>query len=129
MIKRTALAITAGLIVATAALASAASLGGLEVSALGADDAVVASCDTDGIDANFSAVYDAASSSYHVDQVTLDAIDAACNGQELSVTLADVDGGELAEHTIAVDDVSMTVDVGPTVAAHTVEHIAVVVTG
>jgi hypothetical protein len=92
-------------------VASAASLGGIGNSNLGADDTVVASCDTDGVNLAYTYAYNTTGTAgYKVVTVTVGGIDNACDGQAIGVTLTDaanaalesvsssvpVDGGAIA---------------------------------
>ena len=90
--KRTIIALTAGLAVTGGVFASAASLGGVESSNLGSSATVVASCDTDGVAVDYSTAYDAATGTYLVNSVTVDKISDACKGQLIEVSLKDTDG-------------------------------------
>ncbi len=99
--KRAAMAIAGGALAGTVVMASAASLGTLNVQTLGASSTVVASCDTaGGISASWnqgaSPVYSgnatASLSTYNVTIVRLSSIDAACDGLNYKLTLADNTG-------------------------------------
>lgn len=90
--KRTLIALTAGLAVTGGVLASAASLGGVDSASLGSSATVVASCDTDGVTIDYSSAYDSASGTYLVDAVTVDGIADACKGESIEVSLKDRDG-------------------------------------
>jgi hypothetical protein len=89
--KRAAIAIGAGLAVTAGVIAaSAASLGGLGSANLGAAATVVASCDTDGVNIGYTTAYEAgAPGDYVVTGVTVSSVNAACDGQNISVTLSD----------------------------------------
>jgi len=67
--------------------AAAATLGGLTGGTLGADDAIVAACDTDGIVVGYTTAYSAAAQTYQVSAVNLTTVNAACNAKAASVTL------------------------------------------
>jgi hypothetical protein len=69
--------------------ASAASLGGIDTSQVGADATFVGSCDTDGVDAVFGDPSIGASGRYVVTEVTVSDIDEACIGQTLQVDVTD----------------------------------------
>ena len=64
-IKGSRLAVAAVAVAAFGA-ASAASLGGLSSAEVGANDTVVASCDTDGVSMTYTTAYDATASKYQV---------------------------------------------------------------
>lgn len=90
--KKLLVALAVGVAVFAAAYASAASLG-LTSNDLGADDQVVASCDTSVI-VTYQTSYHATSTAYPngaylVDSVTLDNLDeAGCSGQTITITLS-----------------------------------------
>ncbi|MGZ4723478.1 MAG: hypothetical protein ACXV8L_04610, partial [Ilumatobacteraceae bacterium] len=67
--------------------ASAATLGTLSGAGLGADDQVVAGCDTDGITVGYTTAYSAAAQTYQVTAVNFTGVNAACNGKAASVSL------------------------------------------
>jgi len=90
--KRTLIAITAGLAITGGVFASAASLGGVTSTNLGSSATVVASCDTDGVDIDYTTAYDSASGTYLVNTVTVDGIDASCKGEQIEVSLKNADG-------------------------------------
>ncbi len=90
--KRTLIALTAGLAVTGGVFASAASLGGVTSTNLGSSATVVASCDTDGVKLDYTTAYDAASGTYLVNSVTVDGIDAFCKGEQIEVSLKNSDG-------------------------------------
>ncbi|TVR25121.1 MAG: hypothetical protein EA389_09655 [Ilumatobacter sp.] len=76
--------------------AAAASLGGLNIESLGADDAIVAACDDDGIDVAFTTSHDG--DSFVVDSVDFSGVDDACDGLDYVAVLTGFD--EVAEETI-----------------------------
>jgi len=90
--KRTLIAITAGLAITGGVFASAASLGGVTSTNLGSSATVVASCDTDGVDIDYTTAYDSASGTYLVNTVTVDGIDASCTGEQIEVSLKNAGG-------------------------------------
>jgi hypothetical protein len=78
------------------AAASAASLNGLTTGSLGADNAAVASCDTDGVTLAYGTpAYDAASGVYKVSTATVSGLAAPCIGKTVYLTLADSTGASL----------------------------------
>jgi hypothetical protein len=109
--------------------AAAASLGGLSGQKLGADDSVVASCDTDGVTLAYTTAYDATSGVYRVTGVTVGGINAACSGESMSVTLKDGTGASLGTGTASVGGTSQAVTIAPTAAAKSVVGAAVVISG
>lgn len=92
IMKRTLIALAAGLAVTGGVFASAASLGGVESANLGSSATVVASCDTDGVTVDYSTAYDSASGTYLVNTVTVDGISDSCKGESIEVSLKDTDG-------------------------------------
>jgi hypothetical protein len=73
---------------------------------LGADDTVVASCDTDGVTLAYTYAYNTTGTAgYKVVTVTVGAINDACDGQAIGVTLTN------AANT-SLESVSSTVPVG-----------------
>jgi hypothetical protein len=81
-------AVLGALIAAGLVSASAATLGGLNSDTLGANDDVVASCDTDGIGMSYQYAYNAASQYYEVTAVDFSGVNAACDTLDASVSLA-----------------------------------------
>lgn len=76
--------------------ASAASLGGINTSDLGAETDTVAGCDPDGIDVDFTVAYNAATGEYDTASVDItDIASPACDGQTISATLTDSSGATL----------------------------------
>ena len=73
-IKKRIAVVVAGVAIAGAGGASAASLGGIGGDDLGADTGAVGACDTDGIDVDWTPVFDASSARY-VARFTLRDID------------------------------------------------------
>ncbi|MHB8187952.1 MAG: hypothetical protein ACYDDU_18170 [Dermatophilaceae bacterium] len=72
--------------------ASAASLGGLTSSTLGAAQVVVAPCQpttAPGIGLAYTNVYNAKTNAYQTTAVTMSNVDAACGGKQFQLTLSD----------------------------------------
>ena len=109
--------------------AAAASLGGLGGQKLGADTGVVASCDTDGVTLAYTNAYDAVSGEYVVTDVTVSGINAACAGENMSVTLKDGTGASLGTGSATVGGTSQAVTLAPTASAKAVVGAAVVISG
>jgi len=128
MSKQLLLALGAGGAAAAAVVASAATLGSVNSTDLGAGTSVVASCDTDGIDVDYTTAYDSVSASYKVATVVLDGVDAACDAQAIKITFATGTGTSLAEITDTVDDTSLSFPVTG-VTAQALGGIAVVISG
>jgi hypothetical protein len=99
--KRIAVAILAGAAALGVVGASAASLGGITSNSLGADTAVVGSCDSDGVTLAYTNAYDAALGRYQTTSVGVSGIAATCAGKSLSLTLKDATGVSLGSGTVA----------------------------
>ena len=92
------------------AAASAASLGGLTSSSLGADNGAVTSCDTDGVSIAYGApAYDAASGVYKVSTVTVSGIAVGCAGKTVAVTLSDAANASLGSGTAVIAGTSASI--------------------
>ena len=124
--KRLFFAVTVGLIVTVAIAASAASLGGLTSTSLGANDTVVAACDTDGVSIDYVTTYNATSRSYDVSSIDVAALDLACAGQQIKVSLANATTS-LVEVTGVVAAPSTTLAVPTSVSAENVARASVVI--
>ena len=108
-------------------VASAATLGGLTSSSLGANETVVAACDSDGVTIAYTNAYDAATGKYRTTSATIGGMAAACTGKNLSVTLKDGTGASLATASVAVTGATQAVNVAA--AADAVSGAAVVISG
>ena len=103
MPKRTVLAILGGLVAFALVVASAASLGGITSSRLGADDSVVASCDTNGVTTAYSSVYNTTTTAgFKVNDVTVGGIDDTCDGETMVITLTGAANASLGSATQVV---------------------------
>ncbi len=122
------LAVLAAIIVGVS-VASAASLGGLSAQQLGANTAVVAACDGDGVTLTYTTAYNGAAGRYDVTSATVSGIAAACVGQQLSITLADSTFAALGSGSATVSGASQTVTFTPSIDAEAVTRAAVVITG
>jgi hypothetical protein len=110
--------------------AAAASLGGLTSASLGADQTVVASCDTDGIALAYTDAYDALSNTYKTTAVTISGVATPCVGKTYKLTLSDgtVSLGETSG-TVALTTGSDVITLTAPVDAHSVTKAALVITG
>jgi hypothetical protein len=99
--KRMVVAILAGAAALGVVGASAASLGGITSNSLGADTAVVGSCDSDGVTLAYTNAYDATLGRYQTTSVGVSGIAAACAGNSLALTLKDATGVSLGSGTVA----------------------------
>jgi hypothetical protein len=115
----------------------AASLGGLTADDLGAEDAIVASCEnvvtTDTApNVTYTTAYNTTGSAgYKVATVVIEELDDACDGSAISITLAGASGASLQEFSgVVPTDVSTTVtlNVPDTALAESVQGVHVLVT-
>ncbi len=132
-----------GLVAASMAFAavfgSAASLGGITSTKLGADDSVVAACDTNGVSTSYTTAYNTTTTAgYKVDKVKVGGIADTCNGQTMKVTLVGASNASLAEVTltVAVNSTATTPDTDDTLdfltsnqLAENVQGIHIVISG
>jgi hypothetical protein len=122
-------AIVLAVLVFSLIAASAASLGGINSDDVGADVAVVASCEgatPNGVTASYATSY--SGGEYVIESVTIGDIAAACAGQAISVTLTD--GGAVLETlSDVVGGVSVTLATTGAVSAEDLDGIAVVISG
>lgn len=126
--KRTLIALIAGLAVFGGVIASASSLGGVSSRALGSGASVVASCDADGVALAYTTAFDAASGTYRVSAVTVSGIAAACSGQQIEVGLRNTAGTSSVSTTrTAVTGTSQTLTVSPTYDAAAVDSASVLI--
>jgi uncharacterized membrane-anchored protein len=102
MRNRLIIKLLAAATVFSAAFAMAASLGGITSNKLGADDAAVASCDTDGVTTAYTSSWDTTDKRYEVSSVTVSNVSDTCDGQTLQVTVADSSNVQLGEGTLAI---------------------------
>jgi len=135
-------AILGAVIAAALVSASAATLGGLTTQTLGAETAVVAGCDTNGIDISYATSYNATTQLYEVTAVELLNVNAVCVAQLARValdgvgpanltatndmvvpTLTDVDGDLVSDDFVIV----LASNGGANVSAALVLNIAVVI--
>ncbi len=128
--RRNLLALLAGVLAFALVVGAAASLGGITSSNLGADDSVVASCDTDGVTTAYTTVYNTTGSAgFKVDDVTVGAIAAPCVGDSMTITLTGAANASLASATSTVAaGTTTTVDLGSTALAEAVTGVHVVIT-
>jgi hypothetical protein len=99
-LKKLLVALALATAVFGAVFAAAATLG-LSADNLGADDQVVASCDTE-VDATYQTSYSSTTGTYLVDSITLTGLnEAACAGQQITATLSGASEAMLTEVTKA----------------------------
>lgn len=100
--KRTLIALAAGLTVFAGVFAMAASLGGITSNKVGADNIAVASCDTDGVTTAYATSWDTTDKRYEVTSVTVAGVNDACDGLTLSVSLTDSTGAQIGSGSLAI---------------------------
>ncbi len=141
--RKKSVAVLAGIAIAGAVGASAASLGGLGGEDLGADSAAVESCDTDGITVGYTTSFDATAGEYLVDSIDLSDINADCATQTYDLTALGTDaagdpveedfGGPVILTTDSDLDLvndGMTIDTsGITLTAESVTGLAMTISG
>jgi hypothetical protein len=126
--KRVLLAVLFGSLVYTIALASAATIGTVTDSGIGAGNTVVASCDTDGVNTAYTTAYSASTPGYNVTAVNVTNINAACNGKAISVTVAKSDGSTPATGTSTVaSGAANNIAVSPAIPASNAGQVYVVI--
>lgn len=141
MKKQLALALTAGVAATGAVVASAATLGGVTAKNLGADTAVIASCDTNGITVDYATSTNTTAGSYTVSGIKLSGVAPACSGESLAITLSSGSAGSYStvatlsstvptvSSTATADIADFTVSTTSAVQASVLTHIAVMITG
>jgi hypothetical protein len=129
--RRTIAGVLAGLTVFGAVFAMAASLGGITSGKVGADNAAVASCDTDGVTTSYASSWDATDERYEVTSVTVSGIANTCDGQTLSVSLTDTGGTQLGSGSTAIPSdgaaTSVAVSLSTAASAELTEGVHVVI--
>ncbi len=125
MRSRVLLAGAVGIIAFSAVLTSAASLGGITATSLGADSSVVAGCDSDGVSITYSHLYNTTTDVYDIDGVDVSGVDAACNGLPYSITVSA--GAVDEEITGTVGGTTISGTLASALAALAVDHVAIVI--
>ena len=128
--RKKTLAVVLAVLAFSLIAASAASLGGINTSEVGADATFVGSCDTDGVDAVFADPTVDSSGRYVVASVTISGIHADCLGQRLSVDVTD--SGLVSLGSGSVDPIaasSETVTFATPADAEAIARIAVAISG
>lgn len=139
--RRTA-AVLLGVVAVAAVGASAASLGGLESNAIGADTGIVASCDANGMNVEFRTRFHPRSGVQRVDGVILHMVSETCLDLPYQLTLFDdadniveVSGDRLRVRNIRDRQPGTGVDragtarIGVRFPSDDVDHIALVIGG
>lgn len=130
--RKVVIAVILSAVATGGAFASAATLGGITSKSLGADTAVVAACQTDGlINLAYTNAYSPTTGVYETTDVVLTGVAAGCNGKAIQLTLKG-SGGLTAVATgdpINAVTGTTTVHLGTAVSANLVYGAAVVITG
>lgn len=130
MKRRTLIAVLAGLLVFAGVFALAASLGGITGDRVGADNTVVASCDSDGVSAAYATAWDATDKRYEITSVTVSGVSDTCDGQTMSVSLTDSSGAQIGSGSVAIPTsaaTSFSVSMSPATSAKLTEGIHIVI--
>lgn len=129
--RRTILAAMAALTIFASVTASAASLGGVTATTVGANNVTIAACDTNGVASSYVVAYESALPAYEVTTVTIAGIADACNGKSMKVTLVNASNASLSEQTmtVAVDSTAVPADTSDDVSFATANVSAELVTG
>jgi hypothetical protein len=115
--RRTIAGVLAGLTVFGAVFAMAASLGGIQSGSVGAEDAVVASCDTNGVVTSYTTAW--ATNQYVITEVTVTGIAHTCDNEQLSVSLTNAAGAQIGSVSITIADDLTDTDTDETIALST----------
>jgi len=108
MKKRILISIVIALVVFAGVLAMAASLGGITSSTVGADDTVVASCDTDGVTAGYTTAWDVTDERYEITAVTIGGVSDTCDSQTMAVSLTDSTGAQIGTGNLLIPSSAAT---------------------
>jgi hypothetical protein len=127
--KRLLIALVAAAIVFASVFAAAASLT-MSADPLGANNASVGVCDSDGVTTSYTNAWDATDGQYEVTSLTVKGVSNSCDGKTLKVTLTnaggvDVGNGSITIPTDAVVDHSVPLSTNP--AAKDVANVHVVI--
>ena len=126
--KRLLLALLFGTCAYAIAFASAATIGTVTDAGVGSGNTVIASCDTDGVNTAYVYGYNAATPGYNVTNVNVTNINAACNGKNISVTVAKSDGSTPATGTGTVaSGAANNIAVSPAITAANAGAVYVVI--
>lgn len=131
--KRIVFGLLLGMTVFGAVMGSAASLGGVTPQGLGADDAIIASCDSDGVTTAHTTAYNTTGTAgYKVASVTVGALDDACDGKTIEVRLTGAGSASLEVQSKTVETgaaTSTTLSFGSSTLAENVTGVHIVVSG
>lgn len=123
-----------GLTLFGTAMGSAASLGGITAEGLGADDTIVASCDTDGVTTSYTTAYNTTGSAgFKVATVTISGLNNACDGDTIEVRLTGASSASLETKTKTLETdtnaTSTTLTFDSATLAESVTGVHVVIAG
>lgn len=132
--KRLVFGLLFGVTMFGAVMGSAASLGGITAQGLGADDTLIASCDTDGVTTSYTTAYNATGSpGYKVATVSVAGLANTCDGQAIEVRLTGAAGASLetVSKTVETDagSTSTSLTFGSSTLAESVTGVHIVVSG
>jgi len=127
--KRLLLALLFGSCAYAIAFASAATIGTVTDSGVGAGNTVIASCDTDGVNTAYGYTYSASAPvGYNVTTVNVTSINTACNGKNISVTVAKSDGSTPATGTgVVASGAANNIAISPAITAGNAGAVYVVI--
>lgn len=132
MMRRVALAALAALLVGGGVIvASAASLGGVRSEQFGADAAIVAACDDNGVDVDYTNTYAAAAQEYIVEEVQIRDVASGCTGLEVKLTLINSANATLwiGTATVTASTVVLDVPTASAVSSAAVSKVAILIAG
>lgn len=127
--KRIIVALVIGAAVSGGVFASATTLGGVNATSLGANNAAVTACDADGVASTYGTTYNATTKKYDATSVTVTGIAAGCVGKTIKFTLVNAAGTSLFEGSKAVAATSEAFTVPAGTAAELVDNVAVTIFG
>jgi hypothetical protein len=126
--KRLLLALLFGSCAYAIAFASAATIGTVTDAGVGSGNTVIASCDTDGVNTAYGYAYSASTPGYNVATVSVTNINTACNGKNISVTVAKSDGTTPATGTGTVaSGAANNIAVSPAISAANAGNVYIVI--
>lgn len=112
------------------AVASAATLGGLTAKNLGADNSLIYSCDTNGLNIAYTNTYDPTGQRFVVANAVISNLAAGCAGQVMNVQLTGTGGIALSAATpVTITGTTETVTFTSPASAKDVDGAAIVITG
>lgn len=130
--KRLVFGLLFGVTMFGAVMGSAASLGGITADGLGAEAAVIASCDADGVTTAYTTTYNTTGTAgYKVTTVTVAGLANACDGKAIEVRLTGAGNASLqaVSKTVETDagSTSTTLNFGSTTLAESVTGVHIVI--